>query len=288
MSPTPRELKPSASARALFGAELRRLRATAGMSLDRLADIVNYSKSHLHGVEVAERLPLPPLPEKLDVTFDTGELFTGLWEVIKRERTPKRFDHCLELEAKAARIQEYGASLVPGLLQTKAYMRALFRSVDPDASPETLDHLVSERLSRQEVLRGDNPPGFWAVIDEAVLRRAVGGHPVMCEQLAALLPYVDTGRTTIQVVPFAQCDGPLMRGTVILLTLPDNSTSVYEEGDESGELFEDQQTVTRRLWQYDRMKACALSPRASASFIEAAIEDHTHAIHPGREHRPVA
>lgn len=280
MSPTPRELKPSSSARALFGAELRRLRVTAAMSLDRLADIVNYSKSHLHGVEVAERLPLPPLPEKLDVTFATGELFTGLWEVIKRERTPKRFDHCLELEAKAARIQEYGASLVPGLLQTRAYFEALCRAVHQDADQEKLDDLLAARLSRQEILRGDNPPDFWAVIDEAVLRRAVGGHAVMCEQLAALLPYVNTARTTIQVVPFTHNDYPIMSGTLILLTLPDSSTAVYEEGDENGEVFEDQQTVNRRVRQYDRMKACALSPGASASFIEAAIEDHRHASHP--------
>ncbi|MBM9508845.1 helix-turn-helix domain-containing protein [Actinacidiphila acididurans] len=288
MPPTPRELKPSSSARALFGAEQRRLRVAAGMSLDRMAEIVNYSKSHLHGVEVAERLPLPPLPEKLDMAFGTGELFAGLWEVIKRERTPKRFDHCLELEAKAVRIQAYGASLVPGLLQTDAYMRTLIRWADPGISSKKLDGLVAERLSRQEVLRKDNSPDFWAVVDEAVLRRAVGGHALMVEQLAALLPYVDTGRTTIQVVPFARCEGPLMRGTLTFLTLPDNSMGLYEEGDEIWDVFEDRQTVTRRLWQYDRMKACALSPSASASFIEAAIEDHRHASDPWPYPHPVA
>jgi len=280
MAPQNRELNPSASARALFGAEQRRCRVAQGMSLDRLSDIINYSKSHLHGVEVAERLPFPPLPEKLDAALGTGQLFSGLWEIIKRERISKRFDHCLELEAKATRVQEYGASLVPGLLQTKAYMEALFRAVDPDVSHDKLTELVAARLSRQEILRGDNPPDFWAVIDEAVLRRAVGGHAVMSEQLAALLPYVNTGRTTVQVVPFAHDDYPILSGTLILLTLPDNSTAVYEEGSGHGEVFEDKQTVMVRLWQYDRMKACALSPGASASLIKAALEDHRHASRP--------
>lgn len=133
-----------------------------------------------------------------------------------------------------------------------------------------------------------NSPDFWAVVDEAVLRRAVGGHAVMVEQLAALLPHVDTGRTTIQVVPFARCEGPLMRGTLTFLTLPDNSMGLYEEGDEIWDVFEDRQTVTPRLWQYDRMKACALSPSASASFIEAAIEDHRHASDPCPYPHPLA
>ncbi len=77
--------------------------------------------------------------------------------VVKREHTPRRFDHCLELEAKAARIQAYGSTLVPGLLQTPAYMRALFRKGSPHATPEEIERLVSERLSRQERLRGDTP-----------------------------------------------------------------------------------------------------------------------------------
>lgn len=274
MAPTPRELKPSSSARALFGAEQRRLRTATGLSLDRMADIVNYSKSHLHGVEIAERVPFPPLPEKLDATFGTIELFTGLWEIIKRERVQKRYDACLEIEARAVRIQEYGASIIPGLLQTKAYMRALCTAVDPDASPEKLSDWVAQRLSRQERLRSDNPPDFWAIIDEAALRRATGGHAVMRDQLAALLPYVNSRNTTIQIMPFSQYDYPITNGTVILLTQPDNSTALYEEGGDRGEMVEDRPTIARRIREYDRMKACALSPGASARFIEAALEDH--------------
>lgn len=274
MTPTPRELKPSNSARALFGAELRRLRTAANLSLERLADIINYSKSHLHGVELAERLPLPPLPQKLDATFGTGELFSGLWEIIRRERPLRRFDHCLELEAKATRIQEYGASLIPGLLQTPAYMRAQFTAVGPQLSTQEIDEEVAKRLSRQERLRGDNTPDFWAVVDEAALRRATGGAAVMREQLTALLQYVDTARTTVQVMPFSQYGYPLTQGTLILLTLPDNSTALYTECGITGEMVEDRRVIARSIRDYDRMKACALSPRASARLIEAVLEDH--------------
>ncbi|WP_221354915.1 DUF5753 domain-containing protein [Streptomyces beigongshangae] len=268
-----RDLEPARSARELYGTELRRQRQLAQLSLDRLSEVVNYSKTHLHGVETADRLPLPPISEKLDAAFGTGELFQGLWGVVKREHTPRRFDHCLELDARAARIQEFGASIVPGLLQTEAYMRALFRECNPGAGAEKIDGFVAARLSRQEVLNGDNSPNFWWILNEATVRQAVGGSAVMHEQLAALLPLVQTEHTTIQVVPFEVGASALMNGTFILLTLPDNSTTVYQEGAGSGEAFDDRETVMRQLRDYDRMKACALPPRGSAELIEAAMEN---------------
>ncbi|MFH8623699.1 Scr1 family TA system antitoxin-like transcriptional regulator [Streptomyces vietnamensis] len=268
------DLDPARSARELYGVELRRQRQLAGLSLDRLSDIVNYSKTHLHGVETGERLPLPPISEKLDVAFGTGELFQGLWGTVKREHTPRRFDHCLELEARAARIQAFNASLVPGLLQTPAYMRALFAGGEAGITREEIDSLAAARLGRQEILRRDCPPDFWWILGEAALRQVVGSPTVMREQLAALLPMVNTRHTTIQVAPFeAEACAP-MSGTLILLTLPDNSTTVYQEGSGYGEIFDARETVTQRVRQYDRKKACVLSPRESAALIEATLEKY--------------
>ncbi|MFD6287151.1 DUF5753 domain-containing protein [Streptomyces anthocyanicus] len=269
-----RELDSTRSARDLYGVELHRQRQIADLSLDRLSDVVNYSKTHLHGVETGDRLPLPPISEKLDLAFGTGELFQGLWSAIKREHTPRRFDHCLELEAKAARIQEFGASVIPGLLQTKAYMHALFIEGEPGLSPKEVDGLVAARLGRQEVLRGDSSPDCWWILSEATLRQTVGGPGVLREQLTALLALVDTRHTTLQVVPFEAGASSLMNGTLILLTLPDNSTTVYQEGPRNGETFDDRETVLRRLREYDRMKACALSPRESAALIKATMEKY--------------
>ncbi|MBQ1094001.1 helix-turn-helix transcriptional regulator [Streptomyces sp. B93] len=269
-----RDLDPARSARDLYGVELRRQRQLTGLSLDRLSDIVNYSKTHLHGVETGERLPLPPISEKLDAAFGTGELFQGLWGAVKREHTPRRFDHCLELEARAARIQSFNASLIPGLLQTPAYMRALFSKGDPGISKEEIDSLVAARLGRQEILRRHCPPDFWWVLNEAALRLAVGGPGVMREQLASLLSLAETRRTTIQVVPFDAGACPLMNGTLILLTLPDNSTTVYQEGPRNGEVFDDRETVTQRVREYDLMKANALPPRESRALIKATMETY--------------
>ncbi|MEW2496605.1 helix-turn-helix transcriptional regulator [Streptomyces nodosus] len=272
MTQPARELDPAHSARDLYGVELRRQRRIAGLSLDRLSDIVNYSKTHLHGVETGERLPLPPISEKLDAAFGTGELFQGLWGTAKREHTPRRFDHCLELEARAARIQAFGASLIPGLLQTEAYMRTLFTEAEPGRSPEEIEGLVAARLGRQEILRRTCPPDFWWILSEATLRQVVGGPAVMREQLRALLPLAYTRHTTIQVAPYGADTCALMSGTLILLTLPDNSTTVYQESFGYGETFDDRETVTRRVREYDHKKACALSPRESAALITTTLE----------------
>jgi hypothetical protein len=274
MTQPSRDLEPAHSARDLYGVELRRQRRLLGLSLDRMSDIVNYSKTHLHGVETGERLPLPPLSEKLDVAFGTGELFQGLWGAVKREHTPRRFDHCLELEASAVRIQEFCAGVIPGLLQTPAYMRALFTEGNPEMTSTEIDGLVAARLGRQEILRRDNPPNFWWILGEAALRQAVGGSEVMYEQLATLLPLVRSRSSTLQIATFAAGALALMNGTLILLTLPDNSTTVYQEGLGHGETFDDRETVLRRVRGYDHMKACALPPRESAALIEATMEKY--------------
>ncbi|MFI5570898.1 helix-turn-helix transcriptional regulator [Streptomyces sp. NPDC051740] len=281
MTQPARDLEPSRSARDLYGVELRRQRQLSGLSLDRLSDIVNYSKTHLHGVETGERLPLPPISEKLDAAFGTGALFQGLWGAVKREYSPRRFDHCLELEARAVRIQSFNASLVPGLLQTPAYMRALFLEGERGMTAQGIDGLVAARRSRQEILQRDGAPECWWILGEAALRQAVGGPVVMREQLAALLPLVNTRRTTIQIAPFALGACALTAGTLILLTLPDRSVTVYQEGGGYGEIFDDRKFVTRSVGDFDYMKACALSPRESAAWIEAALESYGPCESPG-------
>ncbi|MFD0316938.1 DUF5753 domain-containing protein [Streptomyces flavalbus] len=193
---------------------------------------------------------------------------------MKREHTPRRFDHCLELEARATRIQEFSATVMPGLLQTPSYMRALFRKGHPGASTKEIDSLVGARLGRQEVLRSDTPPDAWSIIGEAALRQAVGGAGVMREQLAALLPLAETRHTTIQVVAFKAGACTLMSGTLILLTLPDNSTTVYQEGPRNGEIFDDRETVMQRVREYDLMKASALPPQESWALIKATMETY--------------
>lgn len=275
MTTDTRELDPARSARELYASELRRQRQIAGLSLDRLSDIVNYSKTQLHGVETAERVPFPPLSAKLDAAFGTGTLFEGLWNVVQRERFPDRYRRFMELADQATDIHEYAGHLVPGLLQTAAYARALLRVGAPEATEKEIERKVALRLERQQRLREPGGPHLWVVLEEALLHRPFGGPSVIQEQLAALMTWSASPRVGIQVLPFAYGEHPLLDCPFTLLHLPGGTSAAYFESRYSGHLIEERATVHRHRREYDQLRACALSPQASARMIKAAMEDST-------------
>ncbi|MGW7277008.1 DUF5753 domain-containing protein [Streptomyces sp. NPDC054844] len=272
MASEAQKLDPARSARELYGTELRRQRQLAGVSLDRLSDIVNYSKTQLHGVESAERLPLPPLSAKLDAAFGTGGLFEGLWSIIQRERYPDRYRRFMELADQATDIHEYAGHLMPGLLQTPAYARALLRVGDPEASGEEIERKVEVRMGRQGRLGEVGGPCLWALLEEGVLRRPVGGRTTIQEQLRALLSFAASPRIEVQVVPYAHGEHALLDSTLTLLTLPNTTAIAYVESNYSGQLIEDPVAAMKRRRAYDLLRAHALSPRESAAMIEAAMK----------------
>jgi transcriptional regulator with XRE-family HTH domain len=273
VTPSPRNVDPTRSARHLFGAEQRRHRLGNEMSLDRLAEVVNYSKTHLHAIEMGERVPWPPLPAKLDAAFGTSGLFDGLWHVIEREQYPDRYQRFMELLVQATDILFYATHLVPGMLQTEAYARAVLRVGHPEASDEEVEEQVALRISRQGRLAGEAPPVVWALLDEAVLRRPIGGAAVRREQCAKLLPLADTLHTTVQVVPFEHGEHPFLGGSLTLLSLPNRTTVAYAESFASGELIDAPAAVRKYQRAYDRLRAQALSPSESATKIRAVVEE---------------
>ncbi|MEW1656441.1 helix-turn-helix transcriptional regulator [Streptomyces sp. NPDC093707] len=269
----PKTLTPYVSARHYFGSELRRHREEVRMSLVQLADIVNSSKSNLARVETAEMMPPPELPAALDAAFGTGQHFHGLFQLAKREVHPDQYRRFMDCEAQATVIENYEPQVVPGPFQTEAYARA-FLSCQPDLSPERVEELVAARMSRQERQRSETPPQRWAIIDEAVLRRQMGSKDCMYKQLARLLEEADTPNSKVQVMPFAAGGHSLMGGALTLLTLPNDSTVAYEEGIKAGHLYEDAQAARKWRWQFEELRANALSLVMSAELIRKAMEEY--------------
>jgi transcriptional regulator with XRE-family HTH domain len=268
-----RSLTPDRSARHFYGGEMRRHREAAQLSLTQLAKVVNSSKSTLARVETAELMPPPDLSEKLDAAFGTDGLFGRLYELAKREAHPDQYRRYMDFEARAKTIEDYSTHVIPGLLQTEAYARAFF-SYAPGITPEEVENRVSARLGRQGRLRSDSPPRYWAVLDEAVLRRPVGSPAIMHEQLASLLPLMDTSTTKVQVLPFRHGGHALMEAPLTLLRLPGGQTAAYEEGRGSGHLLEDPEEVEQRWGLYDALRAYALPPEDSAALIRHAMEEY--------------
>ncbi|MGN5635645.1 helix-turn-helix domain-containing protein [Streptomyces sp. AC154] len=269
----PQALNPYLSARHYFGSEQRRHRERAGLSLVQLADIVNSSKSTLARIETAELMPPPDIPSRLDMAFGTDDRFHGLYELARREIHPDQYKRYMDFEARAEVIEQYGAQALPGLFQTEQYARELLRCQE-DLSAEQVEERVTARMSRQERQRSEDPPFRWAIIDEAVLRRQVGGPSCMREQLASLLEQVDTPDSKVQVMPFSAGPHSLLGGALTLLTLPDCTSVAYEEGIQAGSLYEDPAAVKKWRRQYEVLRANSSSLAESAELIRTAMEDY--------------
>ncbi|MGA6158107.1 helix-turn-helix domain-containing protein [Stenotrophomonas sp. NPDC087984] len=268
----PRELTPDRSARHLFGAKMRAHRERANMSLGQLKDVVMVSTSHLSRIETADAMPPPDLPRRLDAAFGTDGIFQELYRLARREIHPDQFRRRMELEAQARLIEEYAGQIVPGLVQTEDYARALFEKFDPKATLNEIEELVTARMSRQALLSADPPPDVSLILDEAVLRRSFGGPAVMRAQLARLVDLTLTPTTVVQVLPFEHGGHALVGGTLTLMTLAKGAQVAYEESISTGTLLEDLATVSARRRAYDLLRACALSPSDTANFIRSLME----------------
>lgn len=269
----PQPLTPYLSARHYFGSEQRRHRDRAGLSLVQLADIVNSSKSTLARIETADLMPPPDIPNRLDMAFGTDDHFHGLYELARREIHPDQYKRYMDFEFRAEVIEQYGAQVLPGLLQTEEYARELLRCRD-DLSSEQVEERVTARMSRQVRLRSDDPPFRWAIIDESVLLRPLGSPACMREQLASLLGQVDTPNSKVQVMPFSAGLHRLLGGALTLLTLPDSTWVAYEEGFEAGHLYEDPAAVKKWRRQYEVLRANSLTLDESAERIRTAMEGY--------------
>ncbi|WP_407560004.1 Scr1 family TA system antitoxin-like transcriptional regulator [Streptomyces sp. 184] len=272
MPARPRELTPDRSARHLFGAKMRTHRMRAGMSLEALNDVVNISRSHLARIETAQAMPPPDLPPRLDAAFGTDGIFQELYRLAAKEIHPDQFKRRMELEARAQVIGEYSSQIVPGLLQTEDYARALFIQANPWAPEEKIEELVTARMSRQLVLSSGALLDYSAVLDEAMLRRGFGGPEVMRAQLAHLTKLMLTQTTMVQVVPFDLGGHALIGGSIMLMTMESGARVAYEESITTGTLMEDLASVIERQRVYDLLRASALSPDESAAFIRSVME----------------
>jgi hypothetical protein len=150
------------------------------------------------------------------------------------------------------------------------------RDVHPHAPDAEIEAMVKARIERQARLSQPKPPRLWIILDEAVLRRPIGGREAMRQQMAALVKGATRSHITLQVLPFAAGGHPeILGGSLTLYTLPDQQMVAYEEGSRSGTVTEDQEGVAVRRENYDLLRAMALSPHASEAMIRAAMKDWT-------------
>jgi transcriptional regulator with XRE-family HTH domain len=260
--------------------ELRRLRTDRGLTIEDVQERSNgdVRAPTLSRWETGERSIRPAdLRVLLDIygvpAADHDALLTlarqakerGWWQAYTAVM-PESFQAYVGLEAEASLIREYACELIPGLLQTEGYYRSFLSSAPADAG---IDRKIEVRMTRQKRLTGDERPGYWAVLNEAVIRRTVGGPEVMKGQLARILELATLPGVTIQVLPFGAGAHPAMEGPFSILGFPEllDPDVVYLENQAGSVYLEQPSEIDRYAQVITHLIAQALSPDDSATLI---------------------
>jgi transcriptional regulator with XRE-family HTH domain len=220
--------------RMLVGARLRRFRTDMGLSREEAAEAIRASEWKIHRLEngqvgfkerdIVDLLRLYEVSDPDDVAEFLAlarEANSPGWWQQYGDVLPQWFRTYVDLEAAAALIRTYEGQFVPGLLQTDDYMRAVVRDAHLEESSEEVGRRVRLRMARQTLLTGEDPPRLWAVVDEAALRRPVGGREVMRRQLERLIDAAKLPTVTLQILPFATGAHPAMVGSFSVLRFAD-------------------------------------------------------------------
>ncbi len=266
-----------------LGARLRALRLAAGMTVEEVAGRMEVSPAKISRIETAARgISVADVRFLCDTYMVSAEERDRLLSLTRESRKrswwqqyglPESLSTYIGLEESAVSILEYESGTVPPLLQTGDYARSMIEGAEPDLDQDLVESRVSARLGRQSRLQGSDPATLWAVLDEAVLHRMIGGPAVMREQLLALsgrLPHA-----TVQIIPFRAGPHPGLNSSFILLELegpvPD---VVYVEGLLGQHYLQSPADLARYRRVFDQLRAIALSPRESQARIAGMAAEY--------------
>ncbi|MFJ4889270.1 MULTISPECIES: helix-turn-helix domain-containing protein [unclassified Streptomyces] len=274
--PGPKDLDPSSSPRAMIGAELRYARENAGLSQAELGEPLFVSGSFIGQLEAGTRRLHLEYAVQIDEILATKGFFERNCRALARSKYPDHFAEAAEAEAVASGIREYSTLLIPGLLQTEGYAEAVFRAYAPTAPDTEIASLVAARLERAHLIDDPTTPLLWMVVDEAVLRRKVGGGSVMARALRHLATLVRSHRIIVQVLPFSAGAHASMHGSLKLMEFEDAPPLSFVDGPNMGKLLDDPATVARHSLTFNLLQAAALSLQDSLALIESVAEDYEH------------
>jgi transcriptional regulator with XRE-family HTH domain len=262
----------------VFGAELRYYRTNAGLSQTDLAARVHVSHDVISKIETGDRPPAEDFPARLDAVpeMDTREALGRLWGQLRkglRHRAyPGWFALWADIEAEATALRSYEPLLVPGLLQTEDYARAIL-SARPGGDDDDLEEQVAARMERQAIVSQPGGPLLWCVLDEGVLHRPVGGGKVMRTQLERLAGLADHQKTTVQVIPVAAGAHAGLLGAFVLAETEGSPASVYLETSAEGQVTENPSVAAHVALRFDRLRSEALPRGASRDLIKKVAEE---------------
>ena len=269
--------------------ELRQLRESLGLTIEQVASRseADFSTSAISRWEKGERRIRPAdlrlLLEIYGVDDSKREVLLTLardarqrgWWHSYGAAIPNWFQFFVGLEAEAASAHAYESELIPGLLQTPDYYRAYLRAAPAAGTPDEIEHKIQVRSVRQQRLTEESPLKFWAVVNEAVIRRVVGSPETMRDQLRHVAELARQAHVSVQVLPFKAGAHPAMDGSFTILDFPEPSDPdvVYLENQTGSLYLEEAPQIERYTLMFNYLIAKALDPDESLTMITHLAED---------------
>lgn len=281
-----KDIDGSMSVPTFYGKELRWKREEAGLSLEAFLKGSFYSKTYLSDIEHGERRMPLDLAQHADQKLGTDGFFERNCESVRKARRSGHagyFEKVLDAEKHATTIEEWCPTLLPGLLQTPAYARAVILAGLPLSLDADVEEKVNARMARANLFEENHhTPEYWVVLHESLLTEPLLEAQDMAAQLDRIAELADRRRITPQIVPRKQRAYPLMAASIMSMTFPDAPPLVYTEASYCGDTIDDPALVDQYRKAYDRLRAVALSPGTSLAMIKAAAEDYRNGKHPDR------
>lgn len=267
-----KQLNPASSPQAAYGARIRRYREERGWSQDVLAPKIGYSSQHISAVETVRKPPTLRFSRKSDQAFGTTgttDSFEREWAELRNGSLLEGFPEYVGYEGRAVEIRLFEVGLMPGLLQTPDYARAVaYGDVERGSiTYEQADERVAFLEQRQAALVRSQPPMMFVVMDESCVHQAVGGPEVMNAQLRRLEEMAARPNWIIQVAPFSLGERRAFDLPVNLLTMADRSIVAYAESQAQGYVERETSVVAPMFTAYHQMQGESLSKAASAAKI---------------------
>ncbi|WP_329591388.1 helix-turn-helix transcriptional regulator [Streptomyces sp. NBC_01362] len=271
MHPGKRKRK-NASAMKLVGKLVALFRRAAGLTQSQLALLVGHQVETIASIEQGRRALLPDLAAKLDERLGTkGALEEAVAQMPEIDLIPVWAEEYLSLEREALALCFFANQVLPGLLQTENYARAVFDSRVPTFSREEIDTHVGTRLERQEILRREVPPTTSFVISEAIVRDRLGGDEVYRETLRHLRYCADLPGISLQIMPLGRTTHAGLDGPFILLETPDYQRVAYTETQRGSQLISNPDEISILAQRYAMLRTQALNTEETKSLLDRLL-----------------
>jgi transcriptional regulator with XRE-family HTH domain len=254
------------------GALVAHYRKQRRLTQEQFAEMVSLHVDTVRSIEQGRLALQPDRAEQFDELLDTGGTLTVLVKRLPvRDKIVQFAQGLVDHEQEAVSILSYQSQVIPGLLQTRDYCRAVFDYRYPALGSETAEQWVNARMERQLIWQRDRPPVGHFILEESILRREIGDPEVMREQLRQILEYTEPVHMNFQVMPMKRAPHAGLDGPMVLLETPDHERLVYLEVQRASFLVEDPDEISDYHLQYGMLRSQALSPDESARLLKGLL-----------------